>query len=229
MGGGTTQTSNSSQSSDPQVTSTLNQLLGGVSNAYSAGPTYTAPGATTTGSQTAALGAAANPDYASGVNGAIASYAPVAAGADIGQNDPGYAALRANLANTVTTDTNASFNNSGLFGSNNNATATAQGLGNALGSLDYQQYQDSLARQNNAAAQLPSLYQAAQLPAGTQAAVGAAQDTATQAGANKNISLLDQLSGILQGTAPIGGTTSTATQPSTPWWQSILGIGASLL
>ena len=62
MGGSTTgsTTTGSTASSDPQVTSTLNQLLGGLSSAYTAGPTYVAPGATTTGLMGRTLSTTAN-------------------------------------------------------------------------------------------------------------------------------------------------------------------------
>jgi hypothetical protein len=228
-GGGTTSTTNSSQSTDPQVTSTLDQLLKGVSSAYSAGPTYQAPGATTQQGWNSALSAASNPDYASGVNGAISNLSGIASGNALGQQDPGYAALRSQLSNNVLTQTNSAFNNSGLFGSDSNQTAAAQGLTNGLGALDYQQYQDSLARQQQAVSDLPGLYQAAQLPSGTQTAVGSAQDTAKQAGADKNITLLGQLSSILNGSAPAAGSTTTTTSPAPSLLQSLLGLGTSLL
>lgn len=237
MGGGTnTTTTNQNSSStpaNPNVTNTLNQLLTGVQGSLAKGSTFTGAGPTTQTSWIDALNQANDPTYQSGVQGALQSQAGVAAGNDLGQNDPGYAALRNTLSNNVLTSTNAAFNNSGLFGSDNNQTAAAQGLTQGLGGLDYQQYQDSLARQNNAISQLPGLYQASLAPSATQAAVGSAQDVNTQGAANGQNSLLAQLSSILGGIGGLGGTntTGTATQqtPTTPLWQSLLGLGIQAL
>jgi hypothetical protein len=246
MGGSNTQTSTSSTaSSDPQVQKTLDPLLQGISTAYNKGPQvynhslYAGVGPTSSGAWTSALNAANNPNYAAGINGAIANQSGVAAGNNLGQNDPGYAALRAKLQNDVTTGTNSSFNNSGLFGSDNNQTSLARGLTEGLGGLDYQQYQNGLSRQQQAIQNLPGLYQAAQAPSATAGAVGASQDANSQAellaqndlfqrNAQAPTDLLAKLSAILQGGAQTAGTTTTASQPSTPWWQSVLGAAVKL-
>lgn len=228
-GGGTTSTTQSSQSSDPQVSSTLDSLLKGVSTQYAAGPTYQAPGATTQAGEAGALSAASNPLYAQGVQGALSSQVPMASGQDVGVNDPTYQALRAQNVNDALTTTNAAFNNSGLFGSDSDQKAAGTGVANAMNNLDYQQYQTGLAQQQQAISNLPGLYQAAQLPSGTQTAVGSSQDAATQAGANQNITLLGQLSSILNGSAPTAGTTTTSTQPAPSTLQSLLGLGTALL
>jgi hypothetical protein len=240
MGGSNTQTSTKTASSDPQVQKTLDPLLQGISTAYTKGPQvfdkslYAGVGPTTTNAWTSALNAAGNPNYAAGINGAIGNQAGVAAGNNLGQHDPGYAALRAKLQNDVTTGTNASFNASGLFGSDNNQTSLARGLTEGLGGLDYQQYHDSLARQQQAIQNLPGLYQAAQAPSATAGAVGSAQDANSQANllgqsdlftrqTQAPTDLLAKLSAILQGGAQTAGTTTTASQPSTPWYNSVLG------
>lgn len=280
-GGGSNTTTSSTSSSNPQVTSTLNQLLGGVSDAYKAGPTTQGAGATTQQGWQTALNAANNGAYGTGVNSALtgtnsllanngltgtqqsaigtsndiaSQYGQLAAQQGLGQNAPGYQTLRNTLSNNVLGSTNAAFNNSGLFGSDNDQTAAALGLTQGLGGLDYQNYQQSLTNQsndlqnqlgatNNAAtisqqgvgnqgalsALLPSLYQAGQLPAQTQASVGAAQDANTQNLANKNINLLGQLSSILNGTAQTAGTTTSTSTPAPSTLQSLLGLGVSLL
>lgn len=239
--GGSNTTTTSTKPADPAVTATLDKLLGGVNTAYDKGPSvfnqslYGGVGPTTSNAWSSALNAASNPDYASGANGAIANYAGVAAGNALGQNDPGYAALRAKLSNDVLTSTNSSFNNSGLFGSDTNQQAAASGLANSLGGLDYQQYQDSLTRQNNAAAMLPQLYQASQLPASTMGAIGSAQDADTQAALsgqndlfnrqnNADTDLLTKLSSVFGGVAPIGGSDTVQTAPATPWWQVLTSL-----
>lgn len=260
---GTTSTTSSTASSDPKVKSTLDQLLGGAQAAYSAGPTYTAPGATTVAGQNASLAAAGNPGFTTGLNSAYGATDNLlnSGGLTAGQsgnlsdtnnlatlygqmaNDPGSTQAGKNLINDVTTSTNSAFNNSGLFGSDNNQTALSKGLTEGLGNLQ-QSYlgsqgstlasafgmgQQGTANQSALAQLLPTLYQSGQLPGGTQQAVGSAQDTSSQNAANKNLTLLSQLSGILQGTAPSAGTTTTATQPTQNPLLSLLGIAASAL
>lgn len=281
MGGGTQTTTQSTGSSNPAVTSTLNQLLGGVQNAYTAGPTTTGAGATTQQGWQTALNAANNGAYGQGVNSALTGansllgnggltgtqqnaigtsnniagqYGQLAQQAGLGQNAPGYQAIRDKLSNDVMTGTNAAFNNSGLFGSNNDQTAAALGLTQGLGNLDYQNYQyqqgqqnqdlqNQLGASNNSASiaqqgvgnqgalsqLLPSLFSAGQLPGQVQQQVGAAQDANTQNLANKNINLLSQLSGILAGNSQVAGQTTATTSPAPNLLQSILGAGVSLL
>ena len=87
---------------------------------------------------------------------------------------------------------------------------------------------------------MPSLYQGALAPSATQGAVGAAQDANTQAAllgqndlfrrtADSKTDLLAKLSSILAGTGGQAGTTTTQSSPATPWWQSALAIGGTLL
>ena len=223
--GGTTQTSTSSTApSNPDVTATTSTLAKGLGALATPGATtYTAPGSTTTGGQAASLAAANNPLYSNAVNGAIGSFGNIAAGNQFGTNDPGYAALRSKLSNDVLTSTNQSFNNSGLFGSDSNQRAAAQGLGNALGGLDYQNFQNDQQRQAQAAGLLPGLFSAAQLPSSVQQSVGASQDAANAAQAAGPTDFLAKLSSIASGNAAAGGTTQTNTQPGTPLWQTLLG------
>lgn len=249
MGGNTTSTTSATGSSDPQVTKTLDQLLGsggGVSGLFQRGPkvfdqsTFAPAGATSQGAWQSALAAAHNPTYASGVQGALSSQAATAAGQNVGTNDPTYQAMRAKNVNDALTSVNGSFNNSGLFGSDTNRKEAGTGVANAMNNLDYQQFLNGQQQQQQAIQNLPGLYSASQAPSATAGAIGTAQDTNQQGilsgqadlynrQNNSQLNLLQQLSGVLAGTSPSAGQTTTNTAPATPWWQSALGIGASLL
>lgn len=96
--------------------------------------------------------------------------------------------------------------------------------------------QQGVANTAGAMAALPQLYQTAQMPGQTLGSVGAAQDADKQANLlgrhdlfrrqqDAKVDLLAKLSSILSGTAGAGGTTTTNTEPGTPWWQT----GISLL
>lgn len=225
--GDTTQRSTSTTSpTNAAADATLTKLATGLGNEYSPGKSlFTAPGANTTGGQAASLSAASNPLYSAGINSAIGDFGDVAAGNRFGTNDPGYAALRSKLSNDVLTQTNQSFNNSGLFGSDSNQRAAGEGLGNALAGLDYGNYQQDIQRQQQAAGMLPGLFSAQQLPSSVQQSVGASQDAASAAQAAGPSDFLAKLSAIAAGTAGAGGTTQTNTSPGTPWWQTALGAG----
>jgi hypothetical protein len=232
--GATTQTSTSSTApANPDVNNTISKLAKGIGDQVVPGASlFTPPGSNTTGGQSASLTAANNPIYSQGVNGALGDFADVAAGNRFGMNDPGYAALRSKLSNDVLTQTNQSFNNSGLFGSDSNQRAASEGLGNALAGLDYGNYQQDIARQQQAAGMLPGLFSAAQLPSSVQQSVGASQDAASAAQAAGPTDFLAKLSAIAAGNAQAGGQTQTNTSPGTPLWQTLLGGaigGAGLL
>lgn len=218
--------STQSKSSSAAVNKAVDTLAGGVSAAYSPGKSlYQNPSANTTAGWQASLAAANNPDYAGGLAGAIGSYGNRAAGNEIGVNAPGYAALRNKLQSDVTSGVNSSFNNSGLFGSDSNVRGLTEGLTSSLGGLDYQQYNDSLSRQAEAANILPTLFQGAQLPAGIQQSIGAAQDADAAAKAAGPTDYLAKLTGILSGNAASAGTT---TNSQTPLWKLLLGAGATV-
>lgn len=218
--------STQSKSSSAAVNKAVDTLAGGVSAAYTPGKSlYVNPSANTTGGWAASLQAANNPDYAGGLAGAIGSYGNRAAGNEIGVNAPGYAALRNKLQSDVTSGVNSSFNNSGLFGSDSNVRGLTEGLTSSLGGLDYQQYNDSLSRQAEAANILPTLFQGAQLPAGIQQSIGAAQDADAAAKAAGPTDYLAKLTGILSGNAASAGTT---TNSQTPLWKLLLGAGATV-
>jgi hypothetical protein len=227
----TTQTGSSSSA----VTNTTNKLLGGLSAQYDKGTAvfdknlFTGAGDTTQNSWASALGAANNPDYANGINGAISDYSRAASGGDAAANDPYYAKLGDNALR----DVNAMFTNSGRFGSGSHVNQAVT----ALGDVNNANIAADRAWQTQGAQMLPGLLQAGQLPSSIQGAVGSAQDANTQGllqGANdlfrrqndSGWSTLGQASSILNGAAPAAGQTQTTTSPQAPWWQQGLGAAA---
>lgn len=258
MGGGTSTTTASTSPSDPKVSQTLDQILGLTQNAASAGPTYVPPGANTVAGENASLTAATNPAFATGVNGAIGATDNLIGNggltpgqtSNIGDTndlaslyskmatDPASTQAGKNLINDVTTSTDAAFNNSGLFGSDNNKDALSRGITEGLGGLQqgyltgqqgalddsFNKTQTGTSNGATLAQLLPTLYSADQLPGGTQQAVGSAQDTAAQAAANRNLTLIQQLTAALSGQAPVGGATTASTSPTQSPLLSLLGI-----
>src|SRR5690606_37721005 len=113
-GGGTTQTTQvaSSAPSNPDVNPTLSKLLKGVQSAYDANPQgsffdkslYAGMGGTTSGALGSMLSGSQDPRYGNAFNATFDDMADTAAGGKMGMNDPGYAALRSNLINDVTTN-----------------------------------------------------------------------------------------------------------------------------
>lgn len=226
MGSSTNTTT--TRSGSKAVNATVDKLAAGLGASYTPGQSlYQAPSANTTQGWQASLNAANNPAFSRGLAGAMTSFGNRAAGNELGSQDPGYATLRAKLENDVLRSTNTSFNQSGLFGSDSNQKAAASGLADSLGALDYKQYGDSLDRQSSAAAMLPQLFSAGQLPASIQQSVGAAQDADAAAKAAGPTDYLAKLSSILAGQSGAAGTTTS--QPTTPLWQTLLGLGISAL
>lgn len=70
--------------------------------------------------------------------------------AKYGQDSDAYQTLRSKLADDVTTQNLAAFNSSGMFGSDDNRSSLAEGLGTAMAGmdLDQQRYGDQLQRQD---------------------------------------------------------------------------------
>lgn len=246
MGGSTSKSTSTTAPANANITSTTNKLLGGIDAAWAKGPTtfnenlYAGQGDATKQGIAGLIGGANNSAFTGGVEGALDSFGRTASGANLGVNDPGYETIRKKLSNDVLTSTNSSFNNSGLFGSDNNQYSAATGLADSLGALDYQQYNDSQDRQVQAAGMLPGLYEASQMPATTMLSAGALQDADKQATlqgrydqtmrqGNAQTDLLAKLSAILAGNASSAGSTTTNTQPSTPWWQTALALGVGAL
>lgn len=217
--------STQSKSSSAAVNKAVDTLAGGVSAAYSPGKSlYQAPSANTTGGWMASLNAANNPSYSGGIAGAMQSYANRAAGNEIGVNDPLYAAQRARLNDSVLTDVNSIFTGSGRFGSGSHVGTAVDELAKAQGALDLTQRSESYGRQAEAANILPTLFQGAQLPAGIQQSIGAAQDADAAAKASGPTDYLGKLTSILGGNAAAAGTT---TNSQTPLWKLLLGAGAT--
>lgn len=242
-GGGTETTTQTSAPANPAVEATTTKLLTNLQGQIDRGSSVYGqtlnPGAgqTTQNAWASSLSAASNPAYSAGVSGATSDFADIAAGNRFGTNDPGYAAMRAKVADDVGTASNALFTTSGRFGSGSHANDFSEGMTNALSGMDYQNFQNDQQRQMQAAGMLPGLYSAGMAPSAAMGAIGAEQDanalTMRQGEAdlfnrqnNRGMNDLSWASSVLAGTAPSGGTTQTTTQPATPWWQSMLGAGA---
>lgn len=229
MGSSTNRTTTTSGSASPQVTATVNKLAQGIGNAYTPGASsYVAPSSTTTGGWANSLTAANNPNFSSGIAGALSSYGNRAAGNELGLNDPLYAQQRQNLTDDTLSGVNSIFTGSGRFGSGSHVNTASRGLANALGGLDLQQRNESYGRQSEAANLLPSLFAAGQLPSSIQQSVGASMDADKQAQEGGVWDYLNRAVGTTTGAAGAAGTTQTTTQPTTPLWQSLLGLGVRL-
>lgn len=252
MGAPTNTTTNTTTSAptNPDVAATASILakkLGGLADTSPAAygqSLYPGVGPTTQQGWATALQAANNPDYATGIGNTVKSFSDIASGKMFGQNDPGYAALRQKTIDDTLTNIGEQFGNSGRLGGGSYLQAAGEGVGNAVAGLDYANYQNDVARQQQAAAALPGLFQAQQLPASIYGSVGAAQDAdqaAQRQGAydlytrqqNAPIDWLSRLTSAAAGNAASTGTTTTNTQttPGTPWWQTglSLGLGAASL
>lgn len=230
MGGDTETTTQTSGSSNPDVNALLSKLSKGISSAYQpGGSTYVAPSANTTGGWAGAIGAAGNQDFSGGLAGALKSYGNRASGNELGINDPLYAAQRAQLRDDIMTGTNTAFNNSGLFGSDQNQFQVARGLAAGQGALDTAQRSESYGRQAEAANMLGSLFQNSLLPSSVQGAVGAAQDADAAAKQNGGIDYLRQFTSLLGGAAGAGPQSTTTTTPTQNPFLSLLGLGLGAL
>lgn len=224
MGDNNETTTSTTGFQNKDLTGLLSQLSKGIGSTYqTGGSTYTAPGANTLASRTSSLSAAGNSDYSSGLADALKSYSNRAAGNELGVNDPLYAAQRAQLTDDVLTSTNTAFNNSGLFGSDQNQFQAARGLATAQGALDTAQRSESYGRQTEAANMLPQLLQSSLLPSSLQGSVGASEDADAAAKANGGLNYQSQYAQLLAALAGSSPTTTSTTTPTTPWWQSLIG------
>lgn len=230
MGSSTNRTTTTSGSASPQVTATVNKLAQGIGNAYTPGASsYVAPSSTTTGGWQNSLTAANNPNFTSGIAGALSSYGNRAAGNELGLNDPLYAQQRQNLTDDTLTGVNSIFTGSGRFGSGSHVGTASRGLANALGGLDLQQRTESYGRQSEAANMLPQLFAAGQLPSSIQQSVGASMDADKKAQEGGVWDYLNRATGTLSGAAGAAGTNTTTSTPTAPLWQQLLGVGLSFL
>lgn len=239
-GGGTQQTTQSTTSNSPAVTALTDKLANGVSGLVSAGskvyqnPLYTGLSDTTMAGVNSLSSAGNNPDYSANVNSALNEFGSIAAGQRFGEAAPGYAALRSGVIDDTLAATNSAFNASGRFGGGANVNQANLGIGKAVAGLDYQNYQNDIARQQQAASALPGLYAASLAPAQTQLAAGSILDADSLARRQADADLFDKVnnsgwndyaraSSILNGTAQAAGQTVTNTTPTAPWWQQALG------
>jgi hypothetical protein len=168
-----------------------------------------------------------NAAYGAGISGAIGQQAQLAAG-NFG-DDP----TRQRLIDDVSTNTNAILQGSGRFGSGSHENALIDQVGGSLAQYDY-------GRQQQAIANLPTLYQSSMLPASAQLQAGQIMDAQALAKAqdaerlfdlqnNSGWNTLQRGASIFSGSAPVSGTTQTGTSTTqVPWWQSALGVGAGL-
>lgn len=74
----------------------------------------------------------------------------VATGGAFGNEAPGYATMRQNIADTALTGVNSAFANTGRYGAGTHVGAASEGIASALAPLDYQNYQNDIARQERA-------------------------------------------------------------------------------
>lgn len=181
----------------------------------------------TMGGVNALTGNPNNAAYGAGITNAINQQAQIAAG-NFGA-DP----TRQRLIDDVSTNTNAILQGSGRFGSGSHEDALIQNVGGELAQYDY-------GRQQQAIANLPTLYQSSMLPASAQLqggqildaqALAKAQDAERQFDLlnNSGWNTLQRGASIFSGSAPVSGTTQTGTSTTqVPWWQSALGVGAGL-
>lgn len=65
------------------------------------------------------------------------------------QDAPGYQAVRDKVSNDALTSVNGLFNNSGRFGGGTHVVKAAEGVGNVLAGLDYQNFQNDVANRYN--------------------------------------------------------------------------------
>ena len=231
-GTSTQTTKQSTAPANPDVNPTLSGILKGVQAQQKATPNgyffdknmYAGTGQTTDNALSSMLSGSQDPRYGQAFGATFDDMADTAAGGKLGQNDPGYAAVRSNLINDVTTNDLSAFNNSGMFGSDSNRKSLSQGLGTALGGLDMQQYQSGIARQQAAQAGLAGAYGNTMLPEKTALGIGQMQDTDAQAQLQGEADLysrkmgaptdfLAKLSSLLAGNAATGGMNSTTTTP----------------
>ena len=237
MGGGTNTTTQTSGLSNPAMnaaaTTIGNQLNTQLATGVRPFTGSLAPdlSSATMGGVNALTNNPNNAAYGQGITNAIGQQAQIAAG-NFG-NDP----TRQRLIDDVSTNTNAVLQGSGRFGSGSHENALIDQVGGSLAQYDY-------GRQQQAIANLPTLYQSSMLPATAQLQGGQILDAQALAKAQDAERLFDQSANagwnnlqrgasIFSGSAPASGTTQTNTSPATPWWQSLaggaIGIGSMFL
>ena len=227
MGGGTNTTTQTSGLSNPAMnaaaTTIGNQLNTQLATGVRPFTGSLAPdlSSATMGGVNALTNNPNNAAYGQGITNAIGQQAQIAAG-NFG-NDP----TRQRLIDDVSTNTNAVLQGSGRFGSGSHENALIDQVGGSLAQYDY-------GRQQQAIANLPTLYQSSMLPATAQLQGGQILDAQALAKAQDAERLFDQSANagwnnlqrgasIFSGSAPASGTTTSQTSPATPWYQSLAG------
>lgn len=245
-GGGTQKTTSSTTSNSPAVSALTDKLANGVSGLVTQGsqvynqPLYTGLSGTTTAGVNALAAAGNNPAYSQNLANTMNEFGAIASGQRFGQDAPGYANLRQGVIDDTLSATNSAFNASGRFAGGANVNAANRGVGQAVSALDYQNYQNDINRQQQAASALPGLYSASLAPAQTQLAAGSILDSDALARRQADAQLFDaqqnrswndyaRASSILNGTAQAAGSTTTNTQPKPNWLQGLLGVGLGFL
>jgi hypothetical protein len=210
--------------SNPDVDPTISKLLKGLQGTYDRsaamfGPSLNTDAANATRSAwDTTLDAAGNPAYGNAISGAMSEFGDIAAGNRFGDGDSQWQAVEDDLSNRILSQTNNSFNNSGLFGSDSNQRAASEGLGSAIGNLRLSRLQGNEARQERAASYLPALFQGSLAPGAAMGGVAASmRDTPWDP--------LLNASAVLGNTAGAGGTESSK---SVPWWAAALGAGTGI-
>lgn len=280
MGGSSTTSTSTTGSASPAVRQNIDKLVSKVGDlsdqSYPVFGQSLYPGISgeTRGGIQGLLNASSNPVYSGGVSNGLdfasgmaggagpslteSQLMGVATGQHFGTEAPGYRALRDRVADDTLTRINSTFSNSGRLGSREHLDTAGEAVGGALAGMDYQNYQNDIARQERAlgaiegqrqtgiantfAAQsaLPGLLQASAGPANMQLLAGGLldADAASRLQGDQDLFLrterapyaqLGQLSSILAGTAAGAGTTTETTEPTPNPLLGLLGAGLAFL
>lgn len=198
-------------------------------------PLYAGLGSQTRTGINSLFDSATNPSFSGGIEGAMGDFGEIASGQRFGMNDPGYAALRAKAGDDTLRDVNAIFAGSGRFGSGSHVGAATESLGNVFAGMDYQNFQNDIARQERAAGMLPGLFSAGQLPAQSQLAAGQMLDADAQAKLLATNDLYrrqndSEWNKLIEGLGAFTGSQKNAgMEEQAPWWQQLLGAGLQVL
>lgn len=230
MSGGTNTTTSTTGIQNKDVNDLLSKLAKGISGEFTPGSSaYIPPGSVTTGSWQDMLDASGNPDYMAALEGAIGSYGSRAAGGELGIDDPLYAAQRARLTDDVKSSVGSAFNNSGMWGSDDNIETLTRELTGSLGALDTAQRTESYGRQAEAAGMLPDLFNSYLLPSTVASGVGGSMDADAAAAANGEIDYYRKFTELLGGVAGMSPQTTTNKTPTPNPLLGLLGLGLSFI
>lgn len=250
MGSTTTNTTSSTSApSSPQVqatTDTLAAKLGALANQSPAAygkSLYTGVGDTTKNAWAQGANVSSGLLNSGGLNsgqtGALNGLSGLTGAFD--QNSPGYQAMRQTALDDAVKNVGAGFNAAGRFGGGSYINDATNAAVNAIAPLDYQNYTNSVNNQKDIYNTLFGYGQQGianqQSALSSLGAIGAAQDADAQAQRQGEYDLytrqqeapLQWLQGVTSaaaGNAANSGTTQTSST-QVPWWQAILGAGAT--